>query len=227
MSRNWLYVFLFIRRSKKCKRSVICALMLMAVVPWAYTVTSPQSDKAIALFDGDTLSGWQAVGEAGWQVVGGLIEAKGAGDGLLVSATQYGNFRLTLEFWVDETINSGVFIGCPTPTEINPKACYEINIWDDHPNPHARTGAIVFQVMPPLAQVDTVGQWNTYEIVSVDSRVKVTLNGTLTAELANAHTAPGFIALQHAGNGTVRFRKLELQWLAAEQLSDQEPESRE
>ncbi len=166
----------------------------------------------LSLFDGETLHGWRHVGEADWRVVNGVIEGGGEKEGYLVTEKTFADYTLSLEFWIDGTTNSGVFIGCPTQVLFDPEVCYEINIWDEHPRSSARTGSIVLEVMPPLAHVKTVGKWNTYEITSVGSRLVVRLNGVVTAELENARRDAGYIALQHAETGKVRFRNLRLSY---------------
>jgi hypothetical protein len=160
------------------------------------------------LYDGHSLAGWQAAGEARWTSVAGVIEASDGGDGFLVSEDRYGEYLLTLEFWVDTGANSGVFIGCQDRVNLHPDHCYEINIWDEHPQQQARTGAIVNRVMPPLAHVNTAGRWNRLEIRCAGGEIRVTVNGVLTAVLEGARTGPGLIALQHFNSGTVRFRDL-------------------
>ena len=62
----------------------------------------------MTLINGSTLDGWNVVGEGTWMVVDGAIEGDD-GAGFLVTADSYGDFRLTLEFWVGEESNSGVF----------------------------------------------------------------------------------------------------------------------
>jgi len=98
----------------------------------------------------------------------------------------------------------------PGPLPDPPDACYELNIWDRHPQQEARTGAIVFVAMPPLARVETVGKWNTMEATARGGQLEVSVNGVITARLRDADPTPGFIALQHWGEGTVRFRAVEL-----------------
>ncbi|MCH8258296.1 MAG: DUF1080 domain-containing protein [Proteobacteria bacterium] len=176
----------------------------------ACAVTRQARGDQISLFDGDTLAGWRLVGAAEWRVINGAIEAAGDKDGYLVTEKTFADYRLTLEFWIEATTNSGVFIGCPTQVLFSPEVCYEINIWDEHPRPSARTGSIVLEVMPPLAYVETVGKWNTYEITSMGSTLVVELNGIVTAELDNTRAEAGYIALQHAGTGRIRFRNLRL-----------------
>ena len=167
----------------------------------------------IALFNGSDLAGWTPSGEGLWTVDGGVITASGSGQGFLVSEAQYGSFGLELEFWVDHSTNSGVFIRCADTARIHPDSCYELNIWDDHPRPEARTGAIVFKAMPPLAEVHTVGRWNTLAVLAQGAVIEVRINGTLTARLEDADPAPGFLALQHWEHGTVKFRNITLKYL--------------
>ena len=162
------------------------------------------------LFDGTSLAGWRTSGDASWSVVEGNITASGSGDGYLYSEAEYGNFELSAEFWVDASTNSGIFIRCNDRSNIHPDTCFELNIWDRHPQQEARTGAIVFRVMPPLAHVDTVDRWNTYEVAARGGSLVVRVNGEITATMDDADASPGFIALQHFGQGTVMFRNIQL-----------------
>jgi hypothetical protein len=167
----------------------------------------------LALFDGHSLAGWSVAGEAQWSVADGAIVAAGDGNGFLLSADEHGDFYLSLEFWVDGSTNSGIFIRCQDRQRVHPDTCYELNIWDQHPRQEARTGAIVFKFMPPLVQVDTVGKWNLYEVRASGPKIVVTVNGEITAILDDADSSPGFIALQHWQTGTVKFRNISLQVL--------------
>jgi hypothetical protein len=162
------------------------------------------------LFDGASLAGWRGIGQADWSVRDHEIVAGGPGEGFLATTGRYGNFYLRLEFWIDATTNSGVFIRCSDYADIHPDTCYELNIWDQHPRQEARTGAIVLRFMPPLAQVQTVGRWNTLEVTALGQLIEVRVNGETTAVLEDADPAPGFIALQHWGEGTVKFRDIQL-----------------
>ena len=162
------------------------------------------------LFNGKDLAGWDVTGEADWQVRGSELVASGEGDGYLVSGEEFQDFRLSLEFWVDATTNSGVFIRCRDRGDISAETCFELNIWDQHPMQEARTGAIVLKVMPPLVQVETVGRWNTYDVTAKGTNLVVKVNGVITAIMVRADPAGGFIALQHFGKGTIRFRNIRL-----------------
>jgi len=164
----------------------------------------------VALFDGHSLAGWQVEGDIAWSVADQAIVASGSGKGFLSSDDEYGDFYLSVEFWVDATTNSGVFIRCKDRARIYPDTCYELNIYDQHPKQEARTGAIVVEFMPALAQLETVLRGNTYEVTAKGRSIEVKVNGVITARLDNADPNPGFIALQHWEQGTVKFRKLEL-----------------
>jgi len=164
----------------------------------------------VTLFNDSDLNGWQQVGDARWTVERGEIIAQGAGDGFLATEQEYGDFRLSLEFWVDASTNSGIFIRCRERGDINPKTCYELNIWDNHPRQEARTGSIVFKVMPPLAQVDTVGRWNTLDVFAEGSELTLRVNNVVTAVMDSADKTPGFIALQHFETGMVKFRNIRI-----------------
>jgi len=179
------------------------AAALLAATHWVHAAP-------VALFDGKTLAGWDIQGNVAWAVADRSIVASGSGDGFLASAGDYGDFHLVAEFWVDATTNSGIFIRCRDRARIHPETCYELNIWDDHPQQEARTGAIVMRSMPPLARVETVGRWNTCEVTARGATIEVKINGVTTARLEDADAMPGFIALQHWGAGTVKFRRIEL-----------------
>ena len=168
---------------------------------------APPESAAMTLFDGSNLNGWTTTGDANWHIVEDYVEAN-SGGGHLVSADSYGDFRLTLEFWVDDDANSGVFIRCSNPADIGSDTCYEVNIFDNRPEQNYRTGAIV-HFAEPMVQIDAGGQWNTYEIVAQGSHLMVTLNGQMTVDIMDTQYASGPFTLQY-GRGIVRFRNVQI-----------------
>ena len=74
--------------------------------------------------------------------------------GFLLTAASYADFDLDLEFWVTPDANSGVFIRCANPSEIGAATCYEVNIFDQRPDPTYRTGGIV-EVAAPKVMLET------------------------------------------------------------------------
>jgi hypothetical protein len=162
------------------------------------------------LFDGSSLKGWNIVGDANWEVVDGVIQAS-RGNGFLVTPASYRDFQITLEFWVTDDANSGVFIRCSDPKTITAANAYEVNIFDKRPNQDYRTGAIV-DVAKPASVINTGGRWNTYDITAQGARMIVTLNGTRTVDVQHSGHAEGPIALQY-GAGTVKFRNVRVRVL--------------
>jgi hypothetical protein len=178
-----------------------------AVLPPA---AMPQTGGWTTLLQGTTLNGWQVLGNANWQVADGVVTAT-SGSGFLVTPRSYGDFELSLEFWVDEPANSGIFFRCANPAVIADRNCYEANIYDTRPDQAYRTGGIV-HIASPSAQIDAGGRWNTYIIRAEGTRLVVTLNDTTVVDTTNNLFASGPIALQYAA-GTVRFRNVRIREL--------------
>ena len=66
-----------------------------------------------ALFNGEDLEGWNKVGDAEWRIRDGVLMADDeGGTTYLYTEESYDDFLLTLEFWVNDPANSGVFIRC-------------------------------------------------------------------------------------------------------------------
>jgi hypothetical protein len=172
--------------------------------------TAPAASAAAewtTLFDGKSLEGWTRVGDANWQLAEGAVKADG-GTGFLLTSKTYGDFDLALEFFVSADANSGVFVRCANPAEIGAATCYEVNIFDQRPDPTYRTGAIV-DVAKPSVMLETGGKWNNYEVSARGKRLVVKLNGQTTVDVEDDKFASGPIALQY-GAGQVMFRNVRI-----------------
>ncbi len=192
------------------KRSLTPALGLAFAVAVLSTLACAQGEEWTTLFDGSSLDGWNVLGDANWELADGAVSAD-SGGGFLVSEESYGDFELTLEFWVDEPANSGVFIRCADPQNVTDRNCYEVNIYDTRADQTYRTGGIV-HLAAPSAVINAGGQWNTYEITAQASRLVVILNGTQTVDMTDDQFGSGPFALQY-GAGTVRFRNVQIRSL--------------
>ncbi|MDN3203755.1 3-keto-disaccharide hydrolase [Algoriphagus sediminis] len=158
------------------------------------------------------LSIWETYGDADWNLEEGVLSASVSDTvGFVMTKESFKNFELELEFWPDSTINSGIFVRCLN-RELSFVDCYEINIWDAHPNQDFRTGSIVNRANP-LNYVETIGKWNTYRIKVKDNRVEAWVNSIKTADLENMDLKEGFIALQAMGTGEVKFRNVKIEVL--------------
>jgi hypothetical protein len=202
------------------KRQSAIAMLAIGFAALAYPPQASSETGWSTLFDGKSLDGFSKVGDANWRIEDGMIVAD-KGNGFLVTKTDYKDYEIRAEFWVDADSNSGIFIRCTDAEKIGAETCYEVNIWDTRPDPSYGTGAIV-NVAKVNPMPKAAGKWNVYEITAKGSTFTVTLNGQKTVDGAqDAKFANGRIALQHglglkddkgveSDKGVVKFRKLEI-----------------
>ena len=171
-------------------------------------------DGWIALFDGETLFGWQATSDANWHVDDGSIVVDSGEKGLLCTTSQFSDYVLQLDFRCDPATNSGIFLR----TQLDPgdvaTQCYELNIAPaDNPFP---TGSLVQR-----AKVDKDvhrDDWQTYEVTVLGDQVSVALDGDQLLEYRDSDPlGRGRIGLQ-LNEGRVAFRSIKLKPLGMEPI---------
>ncbi|MBX3412464.1 MAG: DUF1080 domain-containing protein [Pirellulales bacterium] len=195
----------------------------------AFAARSVQAaDDAKALFDGQSLDGWQAVNGpiSSWTVEDGLLVCSGAGGGWLSTKDEYGDFDLSLEFRVPQGGNSGVFIRAPH--EGDPAYTgMELQVLDDAADeykslrPDQYTGSVYGVVAAQPRVTKPAGEWQTMRIRCVGRDVEVEVNGkqvvkaNLDEHLDKAKEHPGItrerghIGLQNHGS-RVEYRNVKL-----------------
>jgi len=207
---------------KRFAATISTALLLVGLAGLPYSQQAGAQSEAgwIVLFDGKSLDNWNQIGDANWRIEDGAAVAD-KGNGFLVSKNAYGDFQLRAEFWVDDAANSGIFIRCTDPAKVGGATAYEVNIWDQRPDPTYGTGAIV-NVAKVSPMPKAAGKWNVYEITAKGSTFTVTLTGQKSVDGAqDSKFANGRIALQHGlglkddkgvanDRGVVKFRKVEI-----------------
>lgn len=174
------------------------------------------------LIDGEAgLENWHRVGDANWRAEDGAIVAYRGRGGFLVSKSSYRDFALRAEFWADPTTNSGVFLRVSNPKRIGANTAYEVNIFDQPPDPAYGTGAIVnFAKVSPMPKAG--GKWNTLEITAKGSHITVILNGVRTVDMQHAKFVQGPLALQYgagaksAEGGPIKWRRVQVKRLDPE-----------
>ena len=171
-------------------------------------------DGYVTLLDGTMMGEWDRVGEANWHHMDGAVVAdkkEGKDPAYLVTKKAYKDFQIKAEFWADEEANSGIFIRCDVANKIDSKICYEVNIFDQRPDPTYGTAAIVdvakVEPMPKAA-----GKWNTFDITAKGDQLIVIFNGQKTVDVRNAVHVAGPFALQY-GSGVIKFRKVQIKEL--------------
>lgn len=191
----------------------------------------PVMAQKIALFDGKSLDGWQAVGSARWRVEDGVIVGGQDGDpkkrGILMTRKSYKDFELELEFMIDEhgKYNSGVYLR-HGPGQGRQRG-YQVNIGrgaaEEYVGLHYKEwldkGDEKDEIRKPL-------EWNHLRIRAVGARIRVWLNGQAIVDYTDPkphpdHVAAGVIALQTYGAeghaGWIKFRELAITDLAGNQ----------
>ncbi|HXJ54478.1 MAG TPA: DUF1080 domain-containing protein [Burkholderiales bacterium] len=168
------------------------------------------------LIDGTKgLENFNQIGDANWRAEDGAIVADKGKGGYLVSKNSYKDFQIRAEFWADTTTNSGIFLRAQDPKKIGADTAYEVNIFDQRPDPTFGTGAIV-NVAKVVPMPKAGGKWNTYEITARGTNLVVVLNGQKTVDVNDSKHAQGPVALQFgsgakdAPGGAIKFRKVEI-----------------
>ena len=194
-------------------RLVSFTLALGLVAVQGMTFAPAQGRGAAPAVDAGALMKWNKLGDANWEVVDGAVQATKGMNSYLVSPMSYGDFQITLDIWVTDDANSGVFIRCEDPKNITAMNAYEVNIYDKRPDQTYRTGAIV-DVAKPLVNVDAGGRWTTIDITAQGSKLIVVMNGMKTVDVDHKGHARGPIALQYGmGSTTVKFRNVRIRTL--------------
>ena len=159
----------------------LCAAIAVLLVAFG-CATSGDDAGWITLLDGTakSLDNFNRTGDANWRVEDGAVVADKGKGGLLVSKNSYRDFQIRAEFWADHTTNSGIYIRATDPKKISSATAYEVNIYDQRPDPSCGTGAIV-NVAKVAPMPKAGGRWNTFLITAEGPRLLVDLNGQRTA----------------------------------------------
>ena len=149
------------------------------------------------LFDGKTTNGWRgfhadAFPAQGWVVEDGAIKrvatvkTPGAG-GDIITAGEYGNFELALDWKLTAGGNSGLkyLIVEPTGGKGRSGVGYEMQILDDERHPDAKAGvdgnrtagALYDLIAPSTHAARPIGEWNEARLVVKGRHVEHWLNG--------------------------------------------------
>jgi hypothetical protein len=196
---------------------VAVALLGIALVVAGCSMIPGMDGGWTTLVDGTakSLDNFNRIGDANWRVEDGAVVADKGKGGYLVSKNSYKDFQIRAEFWADHTTNSGIFLRAQDPNKIGADTAYEVNIFDQRPDPTYGTGAIV-NVAKVVPMPKAGGKWNTYEITARGTNLVVVLNGQKTVDVNDSKRAQGPFALQFgngakdAPGGAIKFRKVEI-----------------
>ena len=169
----------------------------------------PKWGAPIKLFNGTDLTGWQAIGDNQWKVVGGVLTNTKAG-GNLATIQKFTDFKLHAEFRYPKDGNSGVYL----------RGRYEVQIEDSAGLEPASVhlGGIYGFLIPNEDAARKAGEWQTFDVTLVGRLVTVILNGRTIicnqeipgitgGALDSDESSPGPLFLQ-GDHGPVEFRNM-------------------
>jgi hypothetical protein len=182
----------------------------------------------------EDLSGWMIRGgNATFRVEGGEVigtTAPGTPNTFLVSAREYRDFELLLEFKQDQRLNSGVQIRSRVLGGVEERtgrvSGYQVEL---DPSPRAYTGGIYDEARrgwlmplidnPSARSAYREGEWNRLRVVARGETIRTWINGVPAADLFDSMDGAGRLALQVHGVGEeaepmeVRFRGIKIREL--------------
>lgn len=184
---------------------------LLLFIGLSSTLVNSADNDWVTLIDGtEGMDNFNILGSANWSAQMNAIQATaGSGASFLVTKDSYSDFSLRVEFWASDDANSGIFMRCQDPSNINDRNCYEANIFDQRPDPAYGTGGIVHIAAVDEPRPKAGDQWNIYILTLQGDHLVVELNGKTTVDVRDSQFASGPFALQW-GRGVLRFRKVEI-----------------
>ena len=170
-------------------------------------VTSEEAAQGwIALFDGETLSGWEEDGSAKWRVADGVLIGDSGDYGWLRHGAMFADFELKAQFRTSADGNSGIFIRCQAGGAPHVTG-YEVQIFDKHAK--FPTGSMVGHIAAKGGAIKP-GEWQTIEISAIGSSFVVKLDGATILEGQDGKTRTGHVGLQYNKDKKVEFRGIKL-----------------
>jgi hypothetical protein len=161
----------------------------------------------IQLFYGESLFGWKATNDVNWSVENGEIVATAGDPGWLNTTTQFADYELRCECWVEKGGNSGLFLRTPWEPQDPAVDCYEFNLCDTHES--FATASLVAR-QQPVQTVANDGVWVAYHITVSGNEITATVEGNTVLEFTDTNPdrpVTGYIGLQ-LREGAVKFRNI-------------------
>ncbi|MEX2213583.1 MAG: DUF1080 domain-containing protein [Phycisphaeraceae bacterium] len=158
---------------------------LIAVVLPIASLAQAEAPKAVALFDGKTLTGWVTGGgkpvTQGWVVEDGTLHRADKG-GDIFTEKEYTDFILEFEWKISEAGNSGVKYRFGKYGNSSIGAEYQVLDDDKHPDGKVgkrRQSGSLYDVIEPNDEkkLNAVGQWNHAKIVVKGTKIEHWVNG--------------------------------------------------
>lgn len=166
------------------------AFLFISLIPYAAAAADTPAPR-LSLFNGQNTQGWHATGcEA--IAEDGLLVIK-AGDGLLRTDHQYGDFILELDWRPrnSEKWDSGIYIRCDLPPAGKPfPARNQINL------KQGAEGNLIKYPQASSMGLIKAGQWNHFQVTARGDKVEMEINGKPAWSTSGFEPKTGYIGLQ-------------------------------
>jgi len=160
----------------------------------------------LPLFNGESLDGWTAHGQAAWRVEDGRIVAEGGLGNLYHTARPWTDFELRGMAWIGPQGNSGVLFRARWPDD-EPDGWaigyeFQIDNWDAANTTGLKnvTGGLYGRAYAPLLARDEA--WFAFRIRAVGNHLQTWVNGRRVTDIHDDAFDHGFVGLQSFGPGT-------------------------
>ncbi len=181
-----------------------------------------EQSKCLPIFSGKDLGGWTKIQEGDWTIDNGVLIGRNGVNwstdpektgSWLSTEKQYRDFRLELQFTVNQGGNSGVFIR--SSHQKNPAFTgFEVQIYDAPGTPPSKTGpGSLYEVVAPEKNlIRPAGQWNSLTVLAEGPKIRVEMNGEKILETEQKRSLKGYIGLQnHDTKSECRFKNVRLE----------------
>lgn len=197
--------------------------MLLMLHSLAYLLLTPlsgsaqsESDNSQALFNGQTLEGWQ-VSNCEAVVEDGSLVLK-SGNGFVRTDHRYGDFILDLEWKAgkSEQYDSGIYFRCDLPVSPRPwPTRYQANLLQGQEgNVGGLSGATAAKGLIRR------GEWNRFRLTAIGSKATLEINGMPAWDADGLQATAGYIGLQAEvpKGGTFAYRNIRITELGFKRL---------
>ena len=201
-------------------------IVVIALVLFTFSASAQKGSKGKwqRLFNGKNLQGWhQLNGKATYEVKNGEIvgtTVMGEPNAFLATYKEYGDFILELELKLDQPANSGVqFRSLSKPDYMKGRVHgYQMEVdpsdraWSGGIYDEGRRGWLAdLKENEAARKAFKAGDWNKFRVECKGDSLKTWINGVPAADLKDALTPSGFIALQVHGVGA-KTDVLDIRW---------------
>ena len=181
-----------------------------------------EESKCKPIFNEKNLYGWIKMEGGDWTIEDGVLVGRNGlnwstdpakSGSWLRSREEHADFRLELQYKINQGGNSGVFFR--SALEKNPAFTgFEVQIYDAPGTPPSKTGpgSLYDFAAPTKNNIRPAGQWNTMTLSAIGDKVRVEINHEKILDTTINRAKRGFIGLQnHDSTSIVQFRNIRLE----------------